>query len=106
MINPRIDYVLNVRLKNLVAGAEAQQIHEQKVAKVVNLIHKSIFAAAHRAVWCTSSGPLAYSKPSGCPKILWSIGTTQGHEFLAYRKLNTTFCALKLPLTGFAGAAS
>lgn len=45
MIEPRIDYVLNVRLKNLVAGAEAQQIHEQKVTKVVNLIHKCHIAA-------------------------------------------------------------
>lgn len=35
MIEPRIDYVMNVRLKNLVAGAEAHQIHDQKVAKVV-----------------------------------------------------------------------
>lgn len=45
MIEPRIDYVMKVRLKNLVAGAEAQQIHEQKVAKVVNLIHKCHIAA-------------------------------------------------------------
>ena len=45
MIEPRIDYVMKVRLKNLVAGAEAHQIHEQKVAKVVNLIHKCHIAA-------------------------------------------------------------
>src|SRR3989344_1945267 len=29
MIEPRIDYVMKVRLKNLVAGAEAQKIHEE-----------------------------------------------------------------------------
>lgn len=40
MVEPRIDYVMDVRLKNLIAGAEAKRIHEEKVAKVVLLTHK------------------------------------------------------------------
>lgn len=40
MIEPRIDYVLKVRLKNLIAGAEAKRIFDEKVIKTVLLIHK------------------------------------------------------------------
>lgn len=45
MVEPCIDHVMKARLKNLVAGAGAQHIHERKVAKVVNLIHKCHIAA-------------------------------------------------------------
>ena len=46
MIEPRIDYVMKVRLKNLIAGAEAMRIHDEKSAKTVLLIHKCHIASS------------------------------------------------------------